>query len=1756
MNPLDSVQCSLGELERSSGNRIPGSCDFFGLGSLLNLIAWAGLRPAHALASAARGARSSLRAERVCSVLLRLCAIAGAAQSPQAVAPSVPPRVAAAQRFLAERSWGARATHSSVSRLRAATARPYVQTSSGTSAWQPLGQISVTSQNFGAVSGRVTSIALDPADTTGNRVYLGTTGGGVWLSQNAGTSNPSNVTFTPLTDATAAMSNALDASISIGAVAVQPGATGVVLAGTGDPNDALDSYYGAGILRSTDGGSTWSLIQQTTDVEQGLGIQDYTFLGEGFAGFAWSTVTPQLVVAAVSQAYEGTLVDAERPNVSYEGLYFSTDSGASWHLATITDPSGADVQGPLDAYDNPHGNAATAVVWNPVRQVFLAAIRYHGYYQSSDGMNWTRLTTQPGTGLTTAACPTNIGSIGSTSCPIFRGALAVNPQTGDTFAWTVNAFNQDQGLWQDVCNLTAGACSNAAVNFSRQWSTVPLETSVQSQGTATILNGDYNLVLAAVPSGQDTLLFAGDNDVWKCSLAAGCAWRNTTNATSCMSAQVAPYQHALAWNPANPLEVFLGNDSGLWRSMDDIGETGSSCNATDAAHFQNLNPGVGSLAEPESLSAITVSPYTMMAGLGANGTAGVKSTTGATADWPQILGGEGGSVAVDPTNSSNWYVNNQAGVSIYLCAQTGSCTPSDFGSSPVVNNADVAGDGATMTRPAPFLVDPLDPTQLLIGTCRIWRGPADSSAWSGADAISPFLDGVTGRTSCNGDALVRSLAAMALPGGSEVIYVGMFGSLDGGVNKSGHVFSAVFNPSSSTAPAWQDRISSPVSNDTMGFNVYGFDISSIYIDPHDTTGNTVYVTVEGLGNPQQAVRVIYRSTDGGAHWMTLSSNLPETPASSVVVDPLDANTVYLATDAGVYSTRQIANCAMAASNCWAPFGSGLPQAPVVALSAAPPTASVNVLAAATYGRGIWQIPLWTAGTQSTTATVTPSSLTFASQPYGTTSAAQTVTVTNTGSIALAPTAISTSGDFSETDNCLNATINAGASCTVQVSFTPTQTGTRMGQLTITANVAGGQLSVALSGTGASSTIVQLTPTSIDFGSVEVGTTSSTLQVTVQNSSTSPVPISSVSVTAPFALASNACGSSIAASSACQLTLDFAPTQTGAATGNLTLVASSGTETVALSGTGTALPTDTLSPSSLTFPGTIIGQNSTAQVVQLTNSGGTPLTSISAVASGPYQVASNCGTQLAAGSSCSLSVTFTPTAASTQTGTLTVTDILKSQTVPLAGTGLLPPAFAASPTSLSFATQSAGVPSPPLTLTVSNTGGASMANVGFQITGLSASSFSVGSTTCGAVLLSGSSCTVQIVFTPAAAGGNTATLTITSSTLGVKPLTVQLSGTGQAIAGLNVNPAQLGFVAASLGQASAAQTVTISNNGSIAASGLSLTTAAPFSVAQTSCGTSLAAGASCTAAVVFTPTVNGSVTGTLTISSSNDLPATVLLSGAGGLAGSAQVTPGVLSFAVTGVGATSAAQTVTVANTSAVTLTALTLRASGAFQLQNNACPASLAPGTSCTVGVVFAPAQAGSQTGNLTVASTAMPANVQVPLSGTGFDFTATVSGQSSFTVASGKMATSALSLVPQGGVPATFTFQCTGLPANAACVFSPAVEAIPANATSSVTVQITTGQASATASAQQRRPLSGWPVALTVLFLPLVRKRRRKLLFVLALLFVAGGLSSCSGAGGAIRSAVPGPLPGATPVGTYQVVVTATAADLAHRATVTLTVD
>ncbi len=372
------------------------------------------------------------------------------------------------------------------------------------------------------------------------------------------------------------------------------------------------------------------------------------------------------------------------------------------------------------------------------------------------------------------------------------------------------------------------------------------------------------------------------------------------------------------------------------------------------------------------------------------------------------------------------------------------------------------------------------------------------------------------------------------------------------------------------------------------------------------------------------------------------------------------------------------------------------------------------------------------------------------------------------------------------------------------------------------------------------------------------------------------------MTSPFTILTNSCGTTtLAVNASCQVQVEFAPTQAGAAAGILTFTDGAGTQTVALNGTGAALATDVLNPTSLSFSATPVGQLSAVQTVMITNNGDALLTGINVSASGTFQTSNNCGTQLIGHAVCTISVVFAPTQIGVQSGTLTVYDALHTQTAALSGTGVAPPAFSVTPASLTFSSQQPGVASAPQTLTISNTGAAPMANVGFQITGPAASSYSIGTTTCGATLASGSSCMVQAIFTPAVAGPIGATLTVSSSTPGVTPVAVPLNGAGQTSGGLSISPVQLTFPAVGVGQSSAMLPVTITNNSGFAIAPLTFSVNAPFVLAQNTCSAGLVAGANCTAAVMFQPTASGPAAGVLTISSNSiAAPATVALAGVG------------------------------------------------------------------------------------------------------------------------------------------------------------------------------------------------------------------------------------------------------------------------------------
>jgi hypothetical protein len=221
--------------------------------------------------------------------------------------------------------------------------------------------------------------------------------------------------------------------------------------------------------------------------------------------------------------------------------------------------------------------------------------------------------------------------------------------------------------------------------------------------------------------------------------------------------------------------------------------------------------------------------------------------------------------------------------------------------------------------------------------------------------------------------------------------------------------------------------------------------------------------------------------------------------------------------------------------------------------------------------GPWPAPVYPPYPNSSVS-VAPTALSFGSVATGSTSTAQTVTVSNPTSAAAPVSSIAVTGAFAQTNNC-GSSIAAGGSCTVSVTFKPTTAGSATGSLTV--NAGGSTSTVSLSGTGTTSggggsATLTASPTSLSFGSEATGSTTAAQTVTIDNTGTAAAAVSSVTASAPFA-ETNTCGSSIAAGASCTASVTFKPTAAGAASGSLTVAsnASNPSLTVALSGTGTS-----------------------------------------------------------------------------------------------------------------------------------------------------------------------------------------------------------------------------------------------------------------------------------------------------------------------------------------------------------------------------------------------------------------------------------------------------------------------------------------------------------------------------------------------------------------------------------------------------------
>ncbi|MGD0693506.1 MAG: choice-of-anchor D domain-containing protein [Terriglobia bacterium] len=609
----------------------------------------------------------------------------------------------------------------------------------------------------------------------------------------------------------------------------------------------------------------------------------------------------------------------------------------------------------------------------------------------------------------------------------------------------------------------------------------------------------------------------------------------------------------------------------------------------------------------------------------------------------------------------------------------------------------------------------------------------------------------------------------------------------------------------------------------------------------------------------------------------------------------------------------------------------------------------------------------------TSATVSPTSLAFPDTPVGTSSGPLPVTLTNTGNSPLYFSATA-SGDFAESDSC-NGTVPVGGACTLSVNFAPTVPGNRTGTLTLVDNTTTNPQFVSLSGNG-TVPVVSLSPTSLAFPNQQAWTTSSPMTVTLNNVGNAPLDVYSFAITGDFAFTTN-CRGSLAPGSSCTFGVTFTPTAVGTRTGTLAINdnAAGSPQQVPLSGTGYG-PVASLFPTGLNFGGVTVGITSPPQSLTLTSTGDTALTINGISASGDFAQTNNCPGSLAPGANCVISVTFTPTAVGSRTGSISVSDNSANspQSVALSGTGYGAGANLV-PTSLNFGNQNVGSTSPPQTVTLYSTG----------TTALSISSVtSIGdfgqTNNCGTSVPAGGSCTITVTFAPAAPGNRAGFILVYDNAPGGLQA-VSLSGTGVG-AMAQLSPTYINFGYQGVGTTSPPQLVSLANSGNATLNVTSIVASGDF--AQTNnCPATIGPGANCTISVTFTPTAIGTRNGTVSVTdNAPGSPQVVTLTGVGAQP-AVTFSPASLTFGPQPVGTTSAPQTVTLISSGNATLSITSIVASGDFAQTNN-CPAGLAAGYSCQISVRFTPTSIGIRTGTITVTDNAPNSPQSVPLTGTG----------------------------------------------------------------------------------------------------------------------------------------------------------------------------
>jgi hypothetical protein len=788
--------------------------------------------------------------------------------------------------------------------------------------WTSLGpQPTANTQFYGNVSGRVTALAVDPCDATGNTVYAGGADGGVWVSFNALSGNL--VTWQPLTDN--------EPSLSTGAIALASkpcqmfnghAQSNLILVGTGESNYAHDSLYGAGVLRSSDGGQTWTQDSTfTSGASQGPGAS-----GPYIAALA---VQPKQTNPVVLAAVQGT--DFAAGGSLPSGVWRSADGGNTWsRVQPGGGASGPPFNPATDVRFDPSdstGQTAYAALGDPNgdgdAQAACASAPCNGVYVSQDaGITWNRVA-----GLDATSIPSQYGNI----------SLAITPGSSP------------------VDSILFVAIADASTN-SNNLLGVLAGTAIQPGGTGPAFVAIYphsnlpdfctpqcfyDMKLAVVPGSSGQTIFVGGSaqptngkvvighsSVYR-SLDGGNTWGDVSADGSGNETSIHVDAHALnfAVGPGGQvLAMFAGNDGGVWASQDVF----SATTAPGAQVWADLNTNTGSANTSLNLTqfypGISIHPASDQIVYGGTSGNDVQQSSGSlVGSGAEACPYDGGYTAIDPQTPSTIYAAcGYLGGPGTLNKNILNGVPGMDG----VNWAAIDNSGINFADNAdfipPLVLDMKSSQNLYFGTFRLYQTMNGGTSWG---AISSDL------TSDSTQNFVTTITVA--PSNSNRIYMG---TSDGRIWQSAqalsgatdiHMVNQTNQPGRSVTAIAVDSV-----NPAAAFAAYsGFSCPGV-------SG------CDGLGH-------VFFTNNSGASWLLVDGNLPDVPVNDIAIDPMDAtdNTMYVATDSGVYAS---ANATAGSATVWSVLQTGLPNSQVLALRL---RNTSRTLVAGTHGRGLWSLLL-------------------------------------------------------------------------------------------------------------------------------------------------------------------------------------------------------------------------------------------------------------------------------------------------------------------------------------------------------------------------------------------------------------------------------------------------------------------------------------------------------------------------------------------------------------------------------------------------------------------------------------------------------------------------------------------------------------------------------------------------------------------------------------------------------------------------------